>query len=303
MVDRAASGLLLLAFVVLATTPQSISAADSVAVSVAVGGSLEVVTPSKDGLIVAADSRVQIGAGGFCDSYHKIVEPSRPDRTVLVVAGAAMQIAMPPPDVSDPCVYLRQAPRYFDIRELARNYLERSGASVATMEIDKLAALCVETIATFQQTRGDDIRGFWGKLMVAVILASYEPAGRKSTVKVFGVRLRANGEPFVSDKESHVVGPSNRPTMLVFGEYQFLQKQVMNGPGRQFLRGGLKEWQKKTRTADIDRSLALKAAVDVIEAASKTVDVLRHEATIGGPVAAVLLGDQPRPQRLRWPAP
>jgi hypothetical protein len=288
----------LLAFAI-ATAPQAISAADSVAV----GGSLVLVAPTKDGLIVAADSRVQIGAGDFCDSHHKIVEPSRPDRTVLAVVGGGMQIAAPPADVPDPCAYIRQAPRYVDIWALARNYLESSGAKIATMETDQLAALCVETIATFQKTRAEDIRGFWGKRLFAVILASYEPAERKSIVKVFGVRLRANGEPFASDKETLAVGPASRPTMSAFGEPQFLQKQVVNGPGKQFLSGGFKEWQEKTRTADIGRSLALKAAVDLIEAASKTVDLLRYETTIGGPVDAVLLGDPARPQRLRWKAP
>jgi hypothetical protein len=300
MTHRAA-GILLRAFYAMAAMAPAIGLAPAGAGPF--GGTLILATPTRNGLIVAADSRGKIGAGGFCDSHHKIVEPSRPDRTVVAVAGGGMQIVAPSSDASDPCAYLRQAPRYFDILALARNYLEASGASVATMETDELAALCVETIATFQKTRGDDIRGFWGKRMLAVILASYAPAERKSIVKVFGVYLRANGEPFASDKETHVLGPVSRSTMLVFGEPQFLQKQVVHGPGKRFLSGGFKEWEKKKRTADIDRSLALTAAVDLIEAASKTVDLVRYETAIGGPVDAVLLGDQPRPQRLRWSGP
>jgi hypothetical protein len=166
-----------------------------------------------------------------------------------------------------------------------------------------LAALCVETIATFQKAHPDDIRGPWDRPLFVVILASYTPAERRSIVKIFGVRLRANGEPFASDKKTHVLGPASESDILAFGEADFLQEQVLKGPGKQFLGGGYKEWRKKTRIADVDRSLALAAAIDLIEATSKMVDLLPNRATIGGPVDAVLLGDQPRPQRLRGQAP
>ena len=64
-----------------------------------------------------------------------------------------------------------------------------------------------------------------------------------------------------------------------------------------------KEWTTKATIADIDRSLALNAAVDMIETAAKTAKLLRAKVAFGGPVDAVLLGDQPRPQRLRWKTP
>jgi hypothetical protein len=298
MTNRA-SGIFLAAFVVLATTPHAGSAAGSVAV----GGSLVLAVPARDGLVVAADRRGKLGDSGYCDSYHKIVEPSRPDRTVLAIAGGALRVAAPPSEVSDPCAYLREAPRYFDIGALARNHLETSVANVATMDTDQLAALCVETIATFQKAHPDDIRGPWDRPLFVVILASYAPAERRSIVKIFGVRLRANGEPFASDKKIHVLGPASASDLLAFGEADFLQEQVLKGPGKQFLGSGYKEWRKKTRIADVDRSLALAAAVDLIEATSKMVDLLPNRATIGGGVDAVLLGDQPRPQRLRGQAP
>jgi hypothetical protein len=41
----------------------------------------------------------------------------------------------------------------------------------------------------------------------------------------------------------------------------------------------------------------------MIEAAAKTAKLLRAKVALGGPVDAVLLGDQPRPQRLRWKTP
>jgi hypothetical protein len=293
--------IILLAMVATASSSQSI--AQSSGGSSTGGGTLVVTAPSKDGLIVAADSKMDFGNDVICDFHHKISEPNRPDRTVVAVVGASLNMPAPPARGVLDCAYLRQAPRYFDINALAKNYLETSGVNVATMKTEQLAALCIETIAAFQKARGNDIRSFWGNRMFRVILASYEPAERRSTVKSFSLSLRANGEPFVSEHETQVTGPASPRSMTATGETEFLQKQVMNGPGKQFLTNAYREWGKKTTIADIGHSLALNAVVDMIEAAGKTADLLRANLALGGPVDAVLLGDQPRPQRLRWKTP
>src|SRR5947207_10227233 len=96
-----ASGLsMLLMVLTMATAPHSTSAADSLAVS----GTLVVATPSRDGLMVAADTRARLGPD-VCDSHYKIVEPSRPDRTVFAVVGRSMHIEGPPPAMPDPCTH------------------------------------------------------------------------------------------------------------------------------------------------------------------------------------------------------
>jgi hypothetical protein len=295
------ASIILLAIVATASLSQSI--AQSSGGSSSVAGTLVVAAPSRDGLIVAADTRARIGDSVVCDSYHKISEPARPDRTVVAVVGAGIQVPPPPAEMTDPCAYIRQAPRHFDINALVKTFLETSGANVATMGIEELAASCVETIVAFQRTRGDDIRRFWGDLMFGVMLATYVPAERTSIVKWFSVRLSPTGEPFVSEKETSLLRPTSQRMVIRFGESEFFQKQVFNGPGRQFLGRGWKEWRTKARIADIDRSLALAAAVDMIEAAAKTAKMQRSDPLIGGSVDAVLLGDQPRPQRLRWTTP
>jgi hypothetical protein len=265
-------------------------------------GTLVVAAPSRDDLIVAADSRVGLN-GAVCDSYHKITEPARPDRTVFVALGRAVYLEPAPSGPSEPCTYLRQAPRIYDIDALVKGYLETSGANVATTGTQELEARCIEAIAAVQKTHGEHIRAFWDTRMFTVLLATYAPAERTSTVKRFSLLLSPTGEPFVSERESKVIGPTNRRDILYFGESVFYQKQVVNGPGRQFLTGRFQEWATKARIADVNHSVALNAAVDMIEAASKTAALLRANVALGGPVDAVLLGDQPRPQRLRWKAP
>jgi hypothetical protein len=58
-------------------------------------GTLVVLVPSADGLVVAADSRTSV-FGATCDSQYKITELMRPRRTVVVVTGDTAFIK--PPD-------------------------------------------------------------------------------------------------------------------------------------------------------------------------------------------------------------
>jgi hypothetical protein len=259
------ASIILLAMAATASSSQSVGPSSGRPWSVY--GTLVVTAPSRDGLIVAADSRARMN-GAVCDSYHKITEPARPDRTVFAVLGRSMYLEAPPSGLPDPCTYLRQAPRIYDIDALVKTYLETSGANVATAGTEELAARCIEAIVNW-----------------------------------FSLLLSPTGEPFVSEKETEVVAPTSQRSAMRFGESEFFQKQVLNGPGRQFLGRAWKEWTTKARIADIDRSLALNAAVDMIEAAAKTANLLRADLALGGPVDAVLLGDQPRPQRLRWKTP
>jgi hypothetical protein len=289
MANRTArASIILLAMVATASSSQSVGQSSGRPWSV--HGTLVVAAPSRDGLIVAADNRARVD-GAVCDSYHKITEPNRPDRTVFAVVGRSMYLEAPPSGLPDPCTYLREAPRIYDIDALVKTYLETSGANVATTGTEELAARCIEAIAAVQKTHGDHIRAFWGTRMFIVVLATYAPAERTSTFKWFSLLLSPTGEPFVSEKETEVIGPTNRRMVVRFGEPEFYEKQVLNGPGRKFLGNGFKEWATKARIADIDRSVALNAAVDMIEAAAKTANLLRADVALGGPVDAVLLGE------------
>jgi hypothetical protein len=107
-------GLPMLLLALLAAAPPQPGAGQSSGRSSLVAGTLVVVAPSRDGLIVAADSRARID-GAVCDSYHKITEPDRPDRTVFVVLGRSIYLEPPPSGLPEPCTYLRQAPRLYDI--------------------------------------------------------------------------------------------------------------------------------------------------------------------------------------------
>ncbi len=295
-------GVRLLALI--AATVLKQSADCSLANPISLDGTLVLAVPSNEGLVIATDSRMRVAPGVFCDNQYKIIEPDRPDRSVIAVAGAGINVPGPGPDVRDLCAYSMRARRNYDIGALARDYVEARDANIATIQLDELAALCVETIVKFQMTHGlEPLKAFWDKRLFNVVLASYDPGARRSFVKRIGLNLEPGGRPFIDRRDSHNFSQESDGQLVAFGEAEFLNKNVVNGVGQQFLRGAFAEWQKQKTIAEINRSLALNAATDLIEAASKTADLMRYDGGIGGPVDAVLLGEQRRPLRLRWKAP
>jgi hypothetical protein len=66
------------------------------------GGTLVVAVPSRDGLIVAADSRIAfVGTAVHCDDQFKLIEPIRAVRIAASLVGHAVFFNPPGPNDSD----------------------------------------------------------------------------------------------------------------------------------------------------------------------------------------------------------
>src|ERR1051325_6605561 len=59
-------------------------------------GTLIAVAPTRDGIVMAADSRSTLG-NRYCDGTYKLVEASHPQPTVIAVAGVGIIFLKPPP--------------------------------------------------------------------------------------------------------------------------------------------------------------------------------------------------------------
>src|SRR5438046_2261969 len=112
-------------------------------------GTLVVIVPSRQGLVIAADSRSSIGST-YCDNSFKIIEATRPSRTSAAVTGNDQFIDAPGPGISDLCQYVTQAHRLLDIRKVVRDYLEHKNSEIDRLQIDDLALRCIVAVKEFQ---------------------------------------------------------------------------------------------------------------------------------------------------------
>lgn len=87
----------------------SVVAAPSDLQPLSLSGTLVIMVPSKEGLIIAADSRISAGKA-FCDGNYKIVHLNKPARSIATVTGNGLFVANPGPEVKDLCEYVKRAP-------------------------------------------------------------------------------------------------------------------------------------------------------------------------------------------------
>jgi hypothetical protein len=271
---------------------------------------LVVVVPSASGLVVAADSRESI-LGTECDGLFKIVEPRRPFRTVVMVTGDGVFVRPPDVDKSavrraeETCAYLQSAPRLLDISAVVTNYLERASVPFDTLALDDLSAACVEAVRRFQQADPQALETYAGRDVFSVVVAHYEPKPGTSTLLNFVVRIDAATHAILVDRANRtIISAQDRRGVWAFGETDYLNQNVYRGIGRKFLSESTQKFileEQPIGKASLEASVG--AAVNIVQAASRTAEIVTPPSGIGGPIDVVLLGKTHRPQTISHGSP
>ena len=200
--------------------------------SVSAHATLVAIVPWRDGLVIAADSRLTF-FGAQCDGAFKILVPERPARTVAVVTGDSVFVAPPPAGTADLCGYLASAPRLLDVEAVVTGVLERGGDDPAR----KLSAACVRAVERFRARYPAALRGYTGREIFSVAVASHDPGAGAATVRSFVVRVRNGRVEAARVVETRIDGRSSRG-VWIYGETDWVNRVVYAGAGRRFLDAG-----------------------------------------------------------------
>ncbi len=265
------------------------------------GGTLVVVVPSADGLVVASDSRTS-AFGVSCNGESKITELAKPRRTVVAITGDIAFV--PPPDagVQDACAYLQLAPRTLDIPATVQHYLERKGGDPFKLSIEDLGAECVQAVKRFKDSSPRALEPYIGRDIFSVVVASYNSHSKTSLIMNFAVGIDATTHRVEADSFTRIViSPQSRRGVWSYGETDYLNKSVFGGVGRKFLSDATKDLILGNRTvASVHLNQAVSAAANVIEAATQTTWLVPSSSGIGGSIHIVLLGRKRHPQQIPW---
>ncbi len=265
---------------------------------------LVVLAPSADGLVVAADSRISF-MGTQCDGQFKILEPSRPARTVAMVTGDSVFVPPPPAGERDLCRYLKSAPHWLDIGEIVRRYLEREASSAGEFSLEALGRECVGAADRFARANPGALQAYAGREIFSVIVAGYDARSRTATLRNFVVRLNSATRRIETDRMTTItVAASDRRGVWIYGESNYVETNVLSGFGRRYLDAATLDFiLTAAPVTEAPLRSAVAAAVNVINAASRTTETLPAPSGIGGPVNVVLLGRNPRPEPVSPTAP
>jgi hypothetical protein len=269
------------------------------------GGTLVVMVPTAAGLVIAADSRLTlVGTNLFCDGTFKITELDNVDRTALVVTGTSTvrdTRSLEGVLLSDFCSLLYKIPLKFDANSLLKAIIDAKPELVD--DSFDLPRACVDAVNEFVRGEPHAFDALLGRNIFQVALASYDDADKISLVRSFKIDLSKEGTVNSSQVKVERHRSTDKLSLLLFGEADYLTSQVFSGPGLQFLGeryGRFKNMGNDAQIREIDAMLGADFATDLIEAAEKTSRIVPATTGIGGPVDVLLLGRERRPQRLRW---
>jgi hypothetical protein len=250
---------------------------------------------------VATDSRVTY-MGARCDGIPKIYIP-RPERTIAVVTGDSVFVQPPTSKVANPCVWLASAPRLLDINAVVTGFLDHATPDPLSFSLAALAAACVQATQSFQQSYPAALRTYAGKAIFSVVVASYDPGTAATALYSFTVRATADSSHIEAARVTQTkVNASSPRGVLIYGEADWLNRVVYQGPGRRFLSAATLDFlQVHSRQGDVPLELAQSVAANVIQAASRAAVNNPPPSSIGGEIRLMAVGSNPLPQQLSSP--
>lgn len=277
--------------------PRTLAALLALLLSIPAHATLVAVVPSRDGVAVAADSRLTF-LGAQCDGAFKILVPAKPSRTLAVVTGDSVFVA-PPPANADPCRYLETAPRLLDIDAVVAAALAKSGPEISTAAVSQA---CLRALRAFARRYPGVLSPYASRDVFSVVIVTYNPTRKSTTLRNFVLRMDSAGLHASAARVTETtVGLKDPRDVWVYGETAWMSAAVYNGPGRHFLSPATLAFLTDRRPlADVPLLEAAAVAGNIVEAASRTALANPPPSGIGGQVHVIAIGTQPQPQPLPW---
>ena len=262
-------------------------------------GTLVLMVPFNQGLIVAADGRQTVFNRIYCDGAGKIIEPASPPLTIAVVTGNGVVVDYPHPvPDGEMCDYIKSAPRILDIEAVVKRFLETSDVPLRSLKLEALVQLCLNELVKFDGTHPGLLVQFLGTTMFQVVLANYDVESSTTVVRAFYGRIEKNGRVTFQIAQDKSYSPETDADWLMFGEADYVSQHVLGPEGKAFYDPGLFERMKGHPISEVSREEAIALATHSLEAASKTTTVIPAPTGIGGPSEVLAIGRDPRPEKI-----
>lgn len=267
------------------------------------GGTLALVLPTADGLVLAADSRMTFRFSfltAYCDNVEKITAIDHVERTAFLTTGNTTVWQFNDIPIAEICNHIAREKAAFAIDPIIKDAIEARPEILDNLT-EVLPAVCVEAICHHVSIHPDDFQSLRGKNIFQVVVCSFNAAQSSSRIRSFSIDLAIDGTVSPSKLSDRTFIPDDPCELVLYGEANFLTDQVFNGPGLAFLGERFRRFRgEMTTVGKAPTALAPDFVIDLIEAAAKTTASVPSQTGIGGPVDVLLLGRDAHPQRIVW---
>jgi hypothetical protein len=247
---------------------------------------LIVVIPTKDGVIIASDSRGVLAPGFHCDEIVKILILKRHDRAALAVT-ATTRIGGPAALPYTACEYHAKYPALFDIKAVMKEEIEKLPSPMTRAGLLSAGESFRLRLKTFVASNRERFSKYVNQKLSTVLFVQYNPATQAAVIAAFTVVLK-DYEPSIAGVTWDETTTGGSQVAYAFGE---ITKDFLD---RLDNRSSFKRLIHTSKTvAGLSKTDGAAAAADLIQR------VKRINDKVGGPVRIVLLGARPKPERLR----
>jgi hypothetical protein len=250
-------------------------------------GTIIVLIPTKEGVIIASDSRSTASNKQVCDSRKKIIAlPIVYREPTALGASGLTEITTPGTDLSaykSICDAIQQSPKALDVQKETEAYLLRHSID-SLDDVKSLAAALVESVHSFRDKYPNETQGFEpGNNLFDVRLAMYKPERHKFVMANCAVAISADGRPMPKTTTWEEYDENSAPLLSIEGDADFLSKFVLND-GSELSR----RWKAMSSTP-LSASQGATEARIAIEAAYAAVRAHSTDWGIGGPIQVYLV--------------
>jgi hypothetical protein len=267
---------------------------------------LIIYVPSNEGLVVAADSRLSIGMGRFCDGVEKLVVPNRP-RTLITVTGRRgfyPQAIYLQPDL---CAPLKATRREFDFADIATEFVDGEGVPLEQLDMGKLAQACINRLTAYLTAHPEWLPTYTGERFASAInFACYDPKTKQAVLRGIEIKVpddlrQITVRQYLNDR----FGFDDISEPITAGEGDYVREHVLvrlktmplSATTLEILGGHPQYALRKVRDMGVAEARAL--AEDLISATSLMMQTIPSASGVGGITRSVLLGAEDHPITLQ----
>ncbi len=261
-------------------------------------GTLIVAGPSRDGLIIAADTCATLPDGQKY-SKHKLIILTRPRRTVLAVAGTVVIHPDPPEGTTDIIDFIHKTKPLLDLEEVAHDCLEAGPDELTEEIIRNTAAACTEAANELIRNHPEVLTKLKHPDFFHLMVTSFQPSTGKSTIGTCRACVE-NGVLRTLEPKWIEFEPSSVFDTLFIGESKWVKEEVVPQP--EFMEIACKCGVGSSSVADTTLETSEKVCVAIIELAAKTAASSRYPPSSGiePPIDVLFIGEKEPPVKRHW---
>lgn len=254
-------------------------------------GTLVIAVPTREGLVVAADTRTSFG-NLHCDDEHKIID-TKIARTIAFVTGGVR--ITDDPNNGNFCEFLKHTHIWIDFRHELKSFIDSNKKTAETLNlVDFGPALGQELLPVPNRLKAP----FAGRQTSTVTVATYDLSTHRTWIRHADLYLSMQYMPQIWSESIRKYDLDDLMSPLIAGHTDIesldILTQFFHSPGETY---NFFHWPKAV--SQVDRRRAENAAADYICGVIAT----GNYPTIGGNIDEVFIGKDGTPEHVKSSEP